>query len=77
MGLYIQKYVCFPHRVLKMPKSKPIPSEVVLDFKTIRNAIYEVENARNPYERKLRYEEACRISHDITEKWKRKEKAND
>jgi len=60
-----------------MPKSKPIPSEVVLDFKTIRNAIYDVENAPNPYERKLRYEEACRAAHDITEKWKRKEKDDD
>ena len=60
-----------------MPKSKPIPSEVVLDFKTIRNAIYEVESAPNPYERKLRYEEACRTVHDLTEKWKRKEQAHD
>jgi len=57
-----------------MPKQKPIPSEIVWDFKRVRNAIYKVTNGKNPYERKLLLEEACKVAHDITEKWKMKMK---
>lgn len=52
-------------------KSKPIPSELVLDLKSIRNAVYLIGSGGNPYERKLRYEEACKIAHDVTEKYKK------
>ena len=55
-----------------MPKPKPIPSEVVLDFKKIRNAIYEVGDGKNVYARKQLLEEACKVAHDVTERWKKK-----
>lgn len=57
-----------------MPKQKPIPSEIVWDFKTIRNAIYKVSRGKNSYERKQLLEEACKVAHDVTEKWKIKMK---
>ena len=57
-----------------MPKQKPIPSEIVWDFKRVRNAVYKVTNGKNPYERKQLLEKACKVAHDITEKWKKKAK---
>ena len=60
-----------------MPKQKPISSEIVWDFKRIRNAIYKVDRGKNPYERKQLLEEACKVAHDVTEKWKQKMKDSD
>lgn len=53
-----------------MPKSKPVPSELVLDLKSIRNAIYVVQTGSNPYERKQLLKKACKVAHDVTEKYK-------
>ncbi len=47
--------------------------EYLLDLKKIRNAIYDVGEGKNPYDRHLRLKAACSIVHDITEKWKVKD----
>lgn len=57
-----------------MPKPKPVPSQLVLDLKEIRNAIYLVQRGSNPFERKQLLEKACKVAHDVTEKWKKKMK---
>ena len=45
--------------------------ELVQDLKSIRNAVYEITNASNPYERTVWTKHACEVAHNVTEKYKK------
>lgn len=44
--------------------------EFVKDLKSIRNKVYEIVTASNPYDRTERTRVACEVAHDVTEKYK-------
>lgn len=49
---------------------KEMLKEFVKDLKSIRNIVYEIVTASNPYDRTERTRVACEIVHDVTEKYK-------
>ena len=49
---------------------KVILKEFVKDLKSIRNLVYEIVTATNPYDQTERTRVACEIVHDVTEKYK-------
>ena len=49
---------------------KEMLKELVKDLKSIRNTVYEIVTASNPYDRTQRTSAACEIVHDVTEKYK-------
>ena len=50
--------------------------EITTDIKSIREAVYEIENGKNTYARRVKRQEASSLIHDVTEKYKRMKGTN-